>query len=66
MNETTDPQELNAIAGKILALIADSVSCSDEVLVAALKVAAATIDEAKSAQLSATLRAMMREWRPKI
>ena len=54
-----DPLEVNAITGTILKLISEHVSCSDEVLVAALKIAALTIDETKTAWFGAQMRAAM-------
>jgi hypothetical protein len=55
----TDPKEVHAIVGKLLELIGEHVSCSDEIVVAALKVAAMTVEETKSAQFGAKLRAEM-------
>ncbi len=58
MNDT-DPKEVHAIVGKILELVGEHVSCSDEILVAALKVTAITIEETRAAQFAAKLRAEM-------
>ena len=44
MNET-DPSEVHAIVGKILELIAKDVSCSDEILIAALATRAEILQE---------------------
>ncbi len=55
----TRPTEVIAIASKIIALISESVSCSDEVLAAALKVCATTVEESRTAQFAAQMRAGM-------
>lgn len=53
----TEPAEVNAIAGKLLALAAEHISVSEDVLIAALKVAANVVEETKNANFSATVRA---------
>jgi hypothetical protein len=61
--EHANPLEINAIAGTILKLVGEHVSCSDEVLIAALKISASTIEETKTAWFGAQMRAgMLRQY----
>jgi len=55
-----------AIAGQILTIVYEKVACSDEVMMAALKLASVCIEEARGAQFSAQLRAgMLSQYRPR-
>lgn len=58
--------EVLAIATQIIAALDHKVACSNEVLIAALKVAALSIEESRAAQFSAQIRAnMIMQYRPK-
>lgn len=66
MSDDVNAKEVLAIAARVLEAVHEQVSCSPELLVAALKIAASSIEAGRDAQFQAQIRAnMMQQYRPK-